>query len=161
MGTGVTATATLVAGPPCSGKNTYVRRHMAPGDLVVDYDAIMAAVSGQDVHDHCPELRPYVCHARDHIVDKWLSRKDVDLWLIGGCPKRRDREWFARRGFRVVIMDTDEKTCIRRAREERPEDWWQYVHRWFRDYEPPEPSHGDNTVQVSASPPAAHTSRRW
>lgn len=132
---------------------------MAPGDLVVDYDAIMAALSGQEVHDHYRQLRPYVCHARDHVVDKWMINKDVDLWLIGGCPKRSDRSWFARRGFRIIIMDTDEATCVRRAKAERPGDWWQFVRRWFRDYEPPAPEEG--AVHQDDVPPVAHVSRRW
>ncbi len=87
----MTAQATLVAGPPCSGKNQYVRDHMRPGDLIVDYDAIMAALSGQDVHDHVRDLRPYVYHARDKVIEKWLTRKDTDLWLIYGAPKRSDQ----------------------------------------------------------------------
>lgn len=155
----VTGTAYLVAGPPCSGKNHYVRTHMAPGDLVVDYDAIMAALSGQDVHDHLRELKPYVYEARDRVLAKWMTRKDVDLWLIYGAPKRSDREYYARRGFRVIIMDTDERTCLRRARDERPGDWWKFVHRWFRDYEPPLSS--EQVQEASAEPAPAHVSRRW
>jgi len=159
MDTRLTGRATLVAGPPCGGKNTYVRQHMAPGDLIVDYDAIMAALSGQDMHDHYRELRPYVCHVRDHLVDKWMSRKDVDLWLIGGCPKRRDREYFARRGFAVVMIDTDRRTCLRRAKEERPGEWWQFVERWFNDYEAPGPA--ERVEQRDTAPPLARVSRRW
>jgi hypothetical protein len=155
----VTVTATLVAGAPCSGKNTYVREHMAPGDLVVDYDAIMSAFSGQDVHDHEPNLRPYVYEARDRVLKKWESRRDVDLWLIFGAPKRTDRDFYARRGFRVVIMDTDERTCLRRARDDRPADWYKFVHRWFRDYEAPLSS--EEVQQASDAPPLAHVSRRW
>lgn len=155
----LTGRATLVAGPPCSGKNSYVAQHMAPGDLVVDYDAIMAALSGQDVHEHMPELKPYVYEARDRVIAKWLARKDVDLWLIYGAPRRSDREWYARRGFHVVIMDTDERTCIRRARDIRPGHWHRFIRRWFADYEPPRPEEGVETT--SEAPPLADTSRRW
>lgn len=31
---------TVVTGPPCSGKSTYVRTHARPGDIIVDFDAI-------------------------------------------------------------------------------------------------------------------------
>ncbi len=153
------AQATLVAGPPCSGKNQYVRDHMRPGDLIVDYDAIMAALSGQDVHDHVRDLRPYVYHARDKVIEKWLTRKDTDLWLIYGAPKRSDREYYVRRGFRVVLLDTDERTCVRRAKAGRPDGWWKYVHRWFSEFEPPLPV--DDVQQASDTPPLAHVSRRW
>lgn len=155
----MTGVATLVAGPPCSGKNTYVDQHMQPGDLVIDYDALMAAVSGQEVHEHVADLKPYVYHARDRLIEKWIARRDVDLWLIYGAPKRADREQYARRGFRVVLMDTDERTCVRRAKEHRPDGWWRYVSRWFRDFEPPLPV--DNVASASDSPPLARVSRRW
>lgn len=158
-GVGMTAQATLVAGPPCSGKNTYVRDHMRAGDLVVDYDALMAALSGQDMHLHEPDLKPYVYEARDRVIKKWESRRDVDLWIIYGAPRRTDRDFYARRGFRVILLDTPERVCTRRARDERPEGWWKYVHRWFRDYEPPEPS--DDVTLADEQPPLAHVSRRW
>ena len=37
----------LVAGPPCSGKTTYVTQRAKPGDLVLDQDAIGAAAMRQ------------------------------------------------------------------------------------------------------------------
>jgi 5-methylcytosine-specific restriction endonuclease McrA len=40
----------LVVGPPGSGKSTYVEHHRQSGDLVLDYDAIMSAISGLPVH---------------------------------------------------------------------------------------------------------------
>lgn len=132
---------------------------MAPGDLVIDYDALMAALSGQDVHDHEAALKPYVYEARDRVLRKWELSKDVDLWLIYGAPKRADRDRYARHGFRVVIMDTDERTCMRRARDERPEGWWKFVHRWFRDYEPPLTT--DQIERASDEPAPPHVSRRW
>ena len=151
--------ATLVAGAPCSGKNSYVAQHMAPGDLVVDYDAIMAALSGRDVHAHEAAIKPYVYEARDRVIAKWLTRKDVDLWVIYGAPRRADRDWYVRRGFRVVIMDTDERTCIRRARDTRPSHWHRFIRRWFADYQPPLTT--EQVEQASDEPAPAHVSRRW
>ena len=34
----------VVCGPPASGKTTYVKQHMIPGDIVVDLDAIIDAI---------------------------------------------------------------------------------------------------------------------
>ena len=31
---------TVVTGPPCSGKTTYILNHMAEGDIMVDFDRI-------------------------------------------------------------------------------------------------------------------------
>ena len=38
----------LVWGPPASGKTTYVKKHMADGDMVIDLDAIKHAISFRD-----------------------------------------------------------------------------------------------------------------
>lgn len=153
----MTVTATLVAGPPCSGKNYYVAHHKDTGDLVVDFDALMYAVGGDDYYSHPAALKRYVYEARDAVLRTWLGRKDVDLWVVLGAPKRADREWYARRGFRVVVMDADRATCLRRARLERPRLWQQYVANYFTAFEAPPVT---DPVPAGA-PPLASVSRRW
>lgn len=36
----------IICGPPGSGKTTFVQKHMQPGDLILDMDAIVAALTG-------------------------------------------------------------------------------------------------------------------
>ena len=36
----------IICGPPGSGKTTFVQKHMQPGDLIIDMDAIVAALTG-------------------------------------------------------------------------------------------------------------------
>lgn len=152
-------TATLVAGPPCSGKTTFVNKRRKPGDLVVDYDAIMAALTGEAVHEHREEVKRYVYEARDAVLRRWRNRRDVDLWVTATAPTRKDRERYERYGFRVIILDTDERTCVQRALDERPREWVAYIHRWFQEYESPAPA--EQVTHQEDIPPAAHVSRRW
>lgn len=156
-------TAVLVTGSPCSGKNTYVSRHARPGDLVVDYDAIMIALSGHPSHQHEAALKRYVYEARDAVVRTWMKRRDVAIWVINSAPKRSLREHYRRQGFTVVTMDAGESTCLARARAERPAAWQEYVRRYFREYEPDvSPAYALAEELVDAlKAPEAENSRRW
>lgn len=133
-------TLTLVAGPPCGGKNTYIRARADPDDLVIDYDALAVAlqVSGE-THGHVEVHKPFVWEARDAVLERLrLGGHGVRrAWLIASAPKRKDRERFRNRyGARVVVVHSPEDVCLRRAMGERPGDWHAYVRNWFRDYEP-------------------------
>lgn len=155
----MTAMATLVTGAPCSGKNTYVNRCRQPGDLVVDFDALIMAIGGDETHNHPQELKGYAFEARDAVIRRWAYRRDTDIWVIGTCPRRKDREKFTKLGFRVITMDASEKTCMTRARAERPLEWQEYVHRYFVQYEAPVET--DHVLSAADVPPVASVSRRW
>lgn len=151
--------ATLVTGAPCSGKNTYVSRCKQPGDLVIDFDALIMALGGDVSHNHPQLLKGYAFEARDAVIRRYIARRDTDIWVIGTAPRRRDRDKFIRRGFRVVTMEADMATCLQRARDERPVEWQEYVRRYFKQYEPPLTK--DQVVSITETPPRASVSRRW
>ena len=46
---------TVVTGPPCSGKTTYILEHMAEGDVMVDFDRIAQAISPKSPQYQYPE----------------------------------------------------------------------------------------------------------
>jgi len=156
-------TATLITGSPCSGKNTYVSQHARPGDLIVDYDAIMMALSGHDSHQHSAALKGYVYDARDAVIKRWMRKRDIPIWVINSAPKRSLREHYRRQGFTVVTMDASLETCLSRARAERPRTWQDYVRRYFREYEPDvSPAYELAEELVDAlKAPEAENSRRW
>jgi hypothetical protein len=129
---------TLVAGPPCAGKNTYVRQHAKPGDLIVDFDAIITALGGAGDHDQPDLLRPYAFDARDAVVERLFTRRSPlrAAWIILSAPKAADRDRYRARGAHVVLLLPDEDTCAARAQAERPPEWSVYVRNWFAAYEP-------------------------
>ncbi|RKN49882.1 hypothetical protein D7231_35970 [Streptomyces klenkii] len=131
-----TARVTLVCGPPCSGKTTYVQQHAQPGDLVVDWDAIAQALGSPDAHDHPPALRPFIAEARDAVVARLERRHDVDrAWIIATAPRAADRARLAPKGAGVVLLAVDEEECVRRARRaRRPADTMEAIESWWRTY---------------------------
>lgn len=120
---------TLVTGPPCSGKTTYVAQHRQPGDIVLDYDAIAQALGSGDTHDHPKSIHPYALHVIDAVLDRHARDvRHTKLWLIKCDPAKRD---IALAGSRVTLNATAEG-CKRRATEAgRPKRWLALIDAWF------------------------------
>lgn len=133
-------TVTLICGPPGGGKSTYLLDNAAPGDLVVDYDRLAVALQVRaDTHEHVEAHRPFICEARDAVLDRLvLGNHGVRrAWIIHNGAHRKVRESFRRRyNAQVVLVWSPEDVCLRRAMGQRPDEWFGYVRRWFSDYEP-------------------------
>ncbi len=130
-----TAKVTLVCGPPCSGKTTWVREHAEPGDLVVDWDALAVALGSPHPHAHPAPLRPFIAEARDAVTARLeRSHNLAAAWIIATAPRHADRERLAP-GADVVVLAVDESECVRRARRDgRPGDTIEAIEDWWRVY---------------------------
>ncbi|MFG2683150.1 HNH endonuclease [Streptomyces sp. NPDC048392] len=125
---------TLVCGPPCSGKTTYVRERVEPGDLVVDWDALGVALGSPHPHSHPAALVPFIAEARDAVTARLERRHNVArAWLIATAPRDADRWRLAPDGARVVLIATPEDECVRRARRDgRPDGTIEAIESWWR-----------------------------
>lgn len=139
---GATA-VTVVAGPPAAGKSTYVHENAQPGDLVVDYDAIYAALSGQPTHVRPDDLRGLVLDARDAVLSRLeIANGEVArAWIIHAAPLAEQRASLrARFDAEIVLLLPDRRTCEQRLRDrERAgagDGWLAVLDQWFRTYEP-------------------------
>ncbi|MFD3352749.1 AAA family ATPase [Streptomyces fradiae] len=138
----VATRVTLVCGPPCSGKTTYVREHAAPGDLVVDWDALAQALGSPHPWAHPAPLTPFIAEARDAVIARLDRRHDVErAWIIATAPRETDRARLAPDGAAVVVLATPEDECVRRARrDERPADTIDAIESWWRTYRADQPA---------------------
>jgi len=131
---------TLIAGPPCGGKSTYLAGHAQPGDLIVDYDALAVALHlGVASHDQGTLLKPFICEARDAVLDRlMLGNHGIrHAWVLHTGSTRRERDLYRKRyGADVVMVLSPEDVCLRRAMAQRPDAWPSYIRRWFGAYEP-------------------------
>lgn len=117
----VKARRVIVWGAPASGKSTYVRANMFPGDLVVDLDALKSALTYQEREGSADNLLPVIFSVRDHLYQLIADRVPDcrTVWIIGCLPKRKEREELASMlDAELMRMDAGYHECIRRASED-------------------------------------------
>lgn len=114
----------LVMGPPAAGKTTYVREHAGPGDVVIDYDALAAALAPGGTASH--EL---VMQLRGKLLTQ-LRRGELPArraWILSADP--RAEEIYPH--HQVVLLDPGKDEVLRRARAERPAHLLPVVDEWY------------------------------
>ena len=132
----------IVYGPPLAGKTTYVRQNMVPGDLVVDLDAIRAALSFQPVYSATPPLTRISFAVRDFLYDQVRIRSGEwsTAWIIAGLPRKDERDRLAARlGASLVLIEATAAEChdrLFKSDDGRYPEWDTYIDQWFKDYVP-------------------------
>jgi hypothetical protein len=125
---------TVVTGPPCAGKSTYVRAASAPGDIVVDLDVIASALSGvdPDAHDHPRHVRVVAIAATSAAIARALrfARTSVRIWVIQCTPSASDREAYRRAGATFKLIDPGLGVCLERA-SDRPPHMRGLILDWY------------------------------
>ena len=130
----------LICGPPAAGKSTHVAAHAAPGDIVIDFDAIAAEWGfgrerPSDVIGMLLEERNARLAALAH------EPSDRVAWVILTAPSRCLRAWWCERlGVRaadlVVLVPTPQELQRRifadPERNELRQAQMTLVVKWFR-----------------------------
>ena len=130
----------IVYGPPMSGKTTYVRENMDPGDLVVDLDALTSAVTLSPLYEKHDSIKRTVFSIRDFLYDQIRIRSGdwQTAWVIAGLPRKNERDRLASRlGASLVLVEATEEECHARLLDTddgRYPEWDTYITQWFKDY---------------------------
>jgi predicted kinase len=126
---------TIVCGPPCSGKTTYVRQHAKPQDPILDWDQVWAEVTGRPEHDRIPDRELVAATER-----VFRARMDAlqDGWIIRTLPNKKDRAIMRRlKQAKTVVLLPSEAECMRRlAASDRVTKDYGGIRRWFAEYRP-------------------------
>jgi 5-methylcytosine-specific restriction protein A len=126
---------TLVCGPPCSGKSTWVEQRARPGDLVVDADVIAVELGSPRTHNH---RKPYSEQAEAQVLETLAAIEageydDVDVWVIRSVPSVEHRAELALSiGATEVVVLTEPRDVLVARASQRPNpsatvriiDWW-------------------------------------
>lgn len=134
----VTCKTYIVYGSPASGKSTYVKEHKKEGDLVLDLDLIMQAISMEDKANIANNLLDIAIGIREYIYSR-IEDKTVDsknIWVIGLLPDRAEREALANRlGADVIYINATIDECLERANTDKQridkQLQKQLIENWF------------------------------
>lgn len=114
---------TVVTGPPCSGKSTYVRERARRGDVVIDLDRIALALTSEDTlhHEYDETIRALAVHVREAALRAVLGAAgQVTAWVIDSSPSPERRRQYRMVGAEIVALDPGIDVCLDRASAERP-----------------------------------------
>lgn len=125
-------TITVVVGPPCSGKSTFVTEHATEGDVVVDFDKLAAAFGSSTAHDAPYAIRSVTHAAREAAIDRILDGIDSDAWIIHSSPTPDWMNRYETAGGHIETLDPGIDVCLTRASEDGRPQWTEdAINRWY------------------------------
>ena len=139
----MTRRVTLVCGPPCAGKTTYVADRAMPGDTVLDID-VLARLNGSD-RDHGHEGRYYRAAQTEYeALCAVVKTSDATAWVIRGAPEPEARQKLADAcgATRIIVLLPPRGVLYDRALERDAKvtcsavDTMRAITKWFRRYTP-------------------------
>lgn len=133
-----------VYGAPLSGKTRFVQSAKGNSDIIVDFDSIWEALTGERYYkpnalkQNAFELRRALY---DQIKTRYPRQGWERAWVIEGGARRADRERRMQElGAEPIFIQATEAECLARLeadpeRRKVKDKWRQYIKDWFRDYE--------------------------
>lgn len=110
---------TIVAGPPASGKTTYVAERAHPDDVVICLDTIMQQL--RPGYEHWQggldsSLLNRAVRVRNEQLGGLSRRKHGRAWFIVSAPSPSERAWWhGKLGGELVLLHPGADECKRRA----------------------------------------------
>ncbi|WP_084963738.1 AAA family ATPase [Thermoactinospora rubra] len=140
----------VITGPPAAGKTTWVRERAKPGDVVIDYDAIAAALTIRaPSHGHARIIRDIAYRARAAAIQEALKHTtDVDVYLIHTLPPADALAKYEEHNAQIVTVDPGRDVVMQRITEQRTRSMVAVAERWY-------------AAARHATQPAQRRSRHW
>lgn len=123
---------TVITGPPCSGKSTYLRQHAQPGDLTLDYDQLCQALGGT-LYGPDEWLREVTAAAWAAAVTRTLTaHRGHQAWIIDARPRPDRLAAYQRAAAKIINLTASRDELHRRATaDSRPDGDHDRIDQWF------------------------------
>lgn len=125
---------TVITGPPCSGKTTYIRQRAKPGDITVDFDAIAQALGSPVSHGHDRAIWKVAIEARTAAIKAAVGQhqQGATAWIIDSRPTQATRRHYLDAGARIVSLSATAGELHRRADQDgRPAAWHSRIDEFL------------------------------
>lgn len=123
---------TVIVGPPCAGKSTYITERKADGDVVIDFDKLAQALGSTQPHAAPEPVREVAFAARKAGIGRVMDGVDADAWIIHTSPWPGQLTSYQEAGADVVVLDPGLDECLARAAaDERPEGTEDAIRQWY------------------------------
>lgn len=137
------ARVVLVGGPPGAGKTHYVQEHKGGNDVIVDVDALVAALTGNPWYERTPQQLHLVLDVREFLLLRLRHPSDLyTAWVITSAASAEERASIAQQcgAAETIMILADRQTCIDHIRNDgrrsqHQEHWRKIVNEWWQDYE--------------------------
>lgn len=132
---------TLVCGPPCGGKSTYVVEHAAPGDLVLCVDTL-AQVEGSLVsHNHTGSHYGRAEKRFLALCAEVRATAEVTAWVVRCAPEPHMRRDLTKQvgATRSIVLLPNIQVAAARALERDPGSYqatWTAIRSWYQRFRP-------------------------
>lgn len=129
---------TVVTGPPCGGKTTYVENNALTNDIVIDMDRLALALTTSDVADYeyTESVMSVAIAARKAAVKQAIivsQGQRLGCWIIHTDPSVDDRYAYRVAGAKFVECSPGLTVCLERAKQ-RPLKNQKKIDKGIRDY---------------------------
>lgn len=130
---------TIVCGAPCSGKSSYVARHAAAEDLVIDLDVIASTIAQSGLHDWDRKWLGPAIRERNRLLGELTKQPQCKrAWLILSEASPDKRQWWADtfKPERIVVLETPPAVCMARAKADgrRVGATREAIGKWWSAY---------------------------
>ncbi len=131
---------TIVTGPPCAGKSTWVRDAAGPLDVVIDLDDIASRIDPSFARRWTGDLLNRSIRARNSLLGSLSTMPPrAAAWFVIGAPTAAERAWWhdKLKPADSVHLDPGKDVCMRRAqlRTHTQREGWeqqQIVAEWYQ-----------------------------
>lgn len=126
----------IVFGPPCAGKNFYVDSRWKQGDLLIDYDAIMVAISGKSIHVPTETHHWFTYDAVQALISRLHNdgfRSGIAWIITAGFDEPKLKEMARALQAELILVNPGLDKCLERASfRPRPEETQNSIGKWYQ-----------------------------